>query len=89
MGVDWIIVPEGPDEGSQAIDCLEAVKKRIRPVRHGVKDFVPELLVRKRVRVPRDRACPSRTRTTTSTRTIAVHLTNDGRCERSHRHPEP
>jgi hypothetical protein len=53
MGVDRIIVPKGLDEASQAIDRPEAVIKRICPIRHGVKDFVPELLVRKRVRVPR------------------------------------
>lgn len=62
MGEIGQIVPKGQNERSQAIYCVEAVKKRIRPVGHGVMDFLPELLVRKRVSVPRGRACPSRTR---------------------------
>ena len=29
-------VPEGPNEGSQAIYCLEQVQSRVRPVGHGL-----------------------------------------------------
>jgi hypothetical protein len=31
-----VSVPEGPDDGSQAIYCLEQVQSRIRPVGHGL-----------------------------------------------------
>jgi hypothetical protein len=31
-----VFVPEGPDDGSQAIYCLEQVLSRFRPVGHGL-----------------------------------------------------
>jgi hypothetical protein len=36
LGLAMDLVPDGPNEGSQAIYCLEHAQLRIRPVGHGL-----------------------------------------------------
>jgi hypothetical protein len=36
FAVGRLIVPEGLDDGSQAVHCLGSVRKRARPVRDGL-----------------------------------------------------
>jgi hypothetical protein len=48
IGADYLdlamdLVPEGPNEGSQAIYCLESVKGKSRPGGHGMTN-TPRLL---------------------------------------------
>jgi hypothetical protein len=40
-----VFVPEGPDDGSQAIYCLEQVQSRIRPVGYGMIGWREEAIV--------------------------------------------
>ena len=40
-----MFVPEGPDDGSQAIYCLEQVQSRIRPGGYGMTGWREEAIV--------------------------------------------
>ena len=40
-----VFVPEGPDDGSQAIYCLEQVQSRIRPGGYGMTGWREEAIV--------------------------------------------